>query len=71
MRIRKLVEEKASMSLYAIVVLTGFILIVSSVYFASLSIRKIQLTTVMKIKQSYETDNAKVEEIYQNHRLKI
>ena len=62
----KLVEEKASMAIYVFIVLFSFLIILSSLYFSITSIRKGQLITIMKIKQSYEKDNQNIEEIYQS-----
>lgn len=68
---KKFMEERASMAVYVSVVLLCFLLILSSIYFSSLSVRKSQLTTILKVKQSYEKDNVDIDKIYQNQLAKF
>jgi len=50
----KLKEERASMAVYVTIVLLTFFLILTSIYFTSVSVRKSQLITLLKIKEAYE-----------------
>lgn len=59
---RKLKEERASMAVYVAIALTSFLIILVSLYTTSVSVRKAQLSTIIKIKEAYEQDNAKIEE---------
>ena len=56
---KKLIEEKASVSIYVFIVLFSFTIMLTSIYFSANSVRKTQLSTMMRIKQSYEIDNEK------------
>lgn len=58
---RKLKEERASMAVYVAIALTSFLIILVSLYTTSVSVRKAQLSTIIKIKEAYEQDNAKIE----------
>lgn len=64
-------EEKGSMAVYVTIVLFAFLIILSGIYASSMSVRKSQLRTVLKIKQSYELNNDNVEKIYQQQLQKI
>lgn len=68
---RKIIEEKGSMAVYVTIVLFSFMIILSSIYISSVSVRKTQLITIMKIKESYEANNSNIEEIYQNQLTKL
>lgn len=68
---KKFKEEKASMAVYVSVVLISFLFILSTLYFSSTSVRKIQLKTIMSIKESYEQDTKDIEKIYQNQLKKL
>lgn len=60
----KLKNEKGSMAAYVAIVLLTMLLILTSVYFISNSSVKNQLITAMKVKETYEADNAKAADIY-------
>ena len=62
---RKLIEENGSMAVYTMITLLSFLIMLTGIYLSSVSVRKIQLKTVMKIKQSYELYNANAEDVYQ------
>ena len=62
---KKLIEEKASVSIYV------FTIMLTSIYFSANSVRKTQLSTMMRIKQSYEIDNENIEKIYQTQLEKM
>lgn len=68
---KKLIEEKASVSIYVFIVLFSFTIMLTSIYFSANSVRKTQLSTMMRIKQSYEIDNEKIEKIYQTQLEKM
>lgn len=65
MQMKKIKEEKASVSVYVFIVLFTYLIILSSIYFTLISVNKAQLKTILKIKQSYELDNGNAEQIYQ------
>lgn len=60
----KLREQKGSMAVYVTVVLVGMIFILMAMFFISNSVRKTQLRTNLKVKEAYEADNAKADQIY-------
>lgn len=62
---RKIKEERASMAVYVGVVLMSFLLLLTATYIGAINVRRTQLSTIMKIKETYEKDNGKVEEIYE------
>lgn len=62
---KKLIEERGSVSVYVFIVLFSFVVILTTLYASASSVRKSQLLTVLRIKQSYESDNENIEEIYQ------
>lgn len=68
---KKVLEEVGSMAVYVSIVLLGFLIILSGIYASSISVRKGQLKTVLKIKESYELNNQKIETIYQNQLQKV
>lgn len=61
---KKIKEERASMAVYVGVVLMSFLLLLTATYIGAINVRKTQLSTIIKIKESYEKDNGKAEEIY-------
>lgn len=68
---KKLIKEKASVSIYVFIVLFSFTIMLTSIYFSANSVRKTQLLTMMRIKQSYEIDNENIEKIYQTQLEKM
>ena len=60
----KLREQKGSMAVYVTVVLVGMLFILMAVFFISNSVRRTQLQTNLKVKEAYEADNAKADQIY-------
>lgn len=58
---KKLKEERASMAVYVAIALTSFLIILVSLYTTSVSVRKAQLSTIIKIKEAYEQDNERIE----------
>lgn len=71
MQMKKILEEKGSMAVYVSVVLLGFLIILSSIYALSTSVRKGQLKTVLKIKEAYQSDNKNLGNIYQTQLGKL
>ena len=64
-------NEKGSMAVYVSVVLLGFLIFLTTVYKASIDVRKSQLVTVLKVKESYEVYNDDIETIYQKQLKKL
>lgn len=60
----KIREEKGSMAVYAGVVLLSMLLVLSAVFLTSNAVRKSQIRTVIGVKESYESDNDRADEIY-------
>lgn len=58
-------KENGSMAVYVSIVLVAFLIILLGVFASSMSVRKWQLKSIVKIKESYELNNGNVEEIYQ------
>ena len=58
-------EEKGSMAVYVTIVLLSMLLILSAVFLTSNAIRKSQIETITKIKETYEADNDRADEIYE------
>ncbi len=65
MLMKKIKEEKGSISVYVFIVLFSFLIVLTSFYISASTVRKSELATVLRIKQSYEQDNENIEEIYQ------
>lgn len=62
---KKVKEEKGSISVYVFIVLFSFLIVLTSFYISASTVRKSELATVLRIKQSYEQDNENIEEVYQ------
>ena len=60
----KLRENKGSMAVYTSIVLLSMLLILTAVFLTSSAMRKSQLTTTIKVKESYEADNDRAGDIY-------
>lgn len=58
-------REKGSMAVYVTVVLLSMLILLSGIYLTSTSVRRNQLLTVMKVKETYEVDNGRADMIYQ------
>ena len=59
-------EEKASMAVYVSIVLVTFLIILGTIYMSSVSMRKQQLQTIIKVKESYEADIKDYDTIYES-----
>ena len=61
MLMKKVKEEKGSISVYVFIVLFSFLIVLTSFYISASTVRKSELATVLRIKQSYEQDNENIE----------
>ena len=68
---KKILEERGSMAVYVTIVLLSFIIILSTIYTSASSLRRNQLRTAMKIKESYEMYNNSKSQIYTAQKKKI
>lgn len=59
-------SENASMTVYVVVAIFSFMIILTSVFLAASAVRKNQLQTIPKIKEVYEKDLANIEQIYED-----
>lgn len=57
-------SEKGIMTVYVTVAVTTFTIILIALFSSAASIRKNQIKTLIKIKEVYEQDNSKIDEIY-------
>ena len=57
-------RERGSMAVYVTVVLLSMLILLSGIYLTSTSVRRNQLITAMKVKQTYEADNKNAGKIY-------
>ena len=62
----KIKSENGSMAVYTITVFLSMLLILTAVFLILNSVRKNQINTVIKVKETYESDNSKAGEIYNN-----
>ena len=53
MLMKKVKEEKGSISVYVFIVLFSFLIVLTSFYISASTVRKSELATVLRIKQSY------------------
>ena len=58
-------NNKGSMAVYVSIVLITMLFILLAIFLISNAIRKSQLSTVVKVKESYEEDNNRADEIYE------
>lgn len=58
-------SNKGSMAVYVLIVLITMLFILIAVFLTSNAVRKNQLLTVVKVKESYEKDNNRADEIYE------
>lgn len=63
--INKIKSSRGSMAVYVTIVVLSMLLVLSALFFTSNSVRRNQLITVMKVKETYEADNANAGKIYQ------
>ena len=58
-------NNKGSMAVYVSIVLITMLFILLAIFLISNAIRKSQLSTDVKVKESYEKDNNRADEIYE------
>ncbi len=63
-------KQNGSMAVYVTVTVISFMLILTSIFFSSASIRKSQLNTILKIKEVYEQDIDNKSQIYEEQKNK-
>ena len=62
----KFKSEAGSMAVYVTIVLFIMLVFIVAVYMRTITVRKEQIVTASKIKESYEKDNERIDEIYAN-----
>ena len=62
----KVKSEKGIMAIYVTVTLVTFIIILLAIFSGAVTVRKNQIKTLIKIKEGYEKDNDRKEEIVSN-----
>lgn len=60
----KIRDEKGSMAAYVTIVLVSMLFILMAVFLTSNNLRKNQIKTALKVKETYEADNSRADEIY-------
>lgn len=66
MQMKKLKNEKGVMTIYVAVSVLTFVIILTAVFSISVAIRKQQIKTIIKIKESYEQDLDNKQTVYEN-----
>lgn len=61
-------KENASMTIYVAVSIFSFMIILTAVFFASSAVRKSQIQTIPKIKETYEQDIDNINQIYEDRK---
>ena len=61
---RRIKKEKGSIAVYVSIVVLSMLFMLTAVFFTSSSKMKTQIETSMTVKQSYEVDNKRADEIY-------
>ena len=64
--IKRVRSSKGSIAVYVSIVIISMLLILLALFFTSNAVRRNQLTTAMKVKETYEADNGRAAEIYEN-----
>ena len=59
-------SQKGVISVYVTITIIVFIIILTAIYIAAVSVRKNQIKTLIKVKEVYEQDNDNIESIYKN-----
>lgn len=60
----KIRDEKGSMAVYVTIVLVSMLFILMAIFLTSNNLRKNQIKTALKVKETYEADNGRADEIY-------
>lgn len=63
---KNLRDEKGSMTVYATVLLFAYLIILGGIFMSLVSMKKIQLDTVVKVKEAYEINLDNIGQIYQD-----
>ena len=61
---KKILNNKGSMAVYVTIALLSMLILLSGIYLTSTSVRRNQVLTAMKVKETYEKDNKNAEKIY-------
>lgn len=61
-------SSKGIISVYVGVCVVTFIIILTAIYMVAVSVRKNQITTLIKVKEVYEQDNTKIASIYEDQK---
>ena len=64
--VKKIKSSKGSIAVYVSIVIISMLLILLALFFTSNAVRRNQLTTAMKVKETYEADNGRAAEIYES-----
>ena len=64
--IKRVRSSKGSIAVYVSIVIISMLLILLALFFTSNAVRRNQLTTAMKVKETYEADNGRAAEIYES-----
>ena len=61
---RNIKKQNGSIAVYVTIVLLSMLIILSALFITSSSSLKSQLTTALKVKESYQADNARAADVY-------
>ena len=64
LKTKQIKSQKGSIAVYVSVVLFSMLIILSAVFLATSSAMKSQIITAVKVKESYQADNARAADIY-------
>lgn len=64
LKTKQIKSQKGSIAVYVSVVLFSMLIILSAVFLATSSAMKSQIITAIKVKESYQADNARAADIY-------
>ena len=65
LKTEKIKSQKGSIAVYVTVVLFSMLIILSAIFLTSNSAIKSQIATAIKVKESYQADNSKAADIYE------
>lgn len=69
--LNRLKNQKGIMTVYVTVMVLTFVIILTTIFSAAIATRKNELKTLIKIKEVYEQNNNKIQEIDQNIRRNV
>ncbi len=67
----KIRDEKGSMAVYVTIALVSMLFILMTIFLTSSNLRKNQIKTALKVKETYEADNGRADKIYKNLEKKL